>query len=136
MKSSATGRTRKPSIRPYLSVKPQGMVARRGSDMLLVRPVMPAAARQKVAERVATSLRRAIVEGRFGPGDAPPPERDLADRYDVNRSSIREAMKRLEAWGLVRIRHGGATRVSDFFLSAGLEIVPYLVEVGAKVEPG
>jgi fatty acid metabolism transcriptional regulator FadR len=97
---------------------------------------VPAAARPKVAERVATSLRRAIVEGRFRPGDALPSERELADKYDVNRSSIREAMKRLEAWGLVHIRHGGATRVSDFFLSAGLEIVPYLVEVGAKVDPG
>lgn len=91
--------------------------------------------RQKVAERIAGTLRRAIVEGRFRPGDALPSERDLADKYDVNRSSIREAMKRLEGWGLVKIRHGGATRVSDFFLSAGLELVPYLIEVGAKVDP-
>lgn len=94
------------------------------------------AARQKVAERIAGSLRRAIVEGRFQPGDPLPSERDLADEYEVNRSSIREAMRRLEAWGLVKIRHGGATRVSDFFLSAGMDLVPYLVEVGAKVEPG
>jgi fatty acid metabolism transcriptional regulator FadR len=93
-------------------------------------------ARPKVAERVATSLRRAIVEGRLKPGDALPSERELADEYEVNRSSIREAMKRLEAWGLVHIRHGGATRVSDFLLSAGLEIVPHLIEVGAKVDPG
>ena len=92
--------------------------------------------RPKVAERVATALRRAIVEGRFQPGDALPSERDLADKYDVNRSSIREAVKRLEGWGLVKVRHGGATRVSDFFLSAGLDLVPYLVEVGAKVDPG
>ena len=91
--------------------------------------------RPKVAERVATALRRAIVEGRLQPGDALPSERELADKYDVNRSSVREAVRRLEAWGLVKVRHGGATRVSDFFLSAGLDLVPYLVEVGAKVDP-
>ena len=45
-------------------------------------------------------------------------------------------MKRLEGWGLVKVRHGGATRVSDFLVSAGLDLVPYLVEVGAKVDPG
>ena len=97
---------------------------------------MPVIARQNIAERVANSLRRSIAEGRLRPGDPLPSERELEDKYDVNRSSIREAMKRLEAWGLVKIRHGGATRVSDFFLSAGLDLVPYLVEVGAKVDSG
>jgi fatty acid metabolism transcriptional regulator FadR len=91
--------------------------------------------RKNIAERVANQLKRSIAEGRLRPGDPLPSERELADKYDVNRSSIREAMKRLEAWGLVKIRHGGATRVSDFFMSAGLDLVPYLVEMGAKVDP-
>jgi DNA-binding FadR family transcriptional regulator len=53
----------------------------------------------------------------------------------VNRSSIREAVKRLQAWGLVQVRHGGATRVRDFLLGASVDLLPSLVEVG-KVEPG
>ena len=36
---------------------------------------------------------------------------------------------------MVKIRHGGTTRVTDFVLSAGLELLPALVEVGGKVEP-
>jgi DNA-binding FadR family transcriptional regulator len=88
-----------------------------------------------VADRLAASLRTAIVGGRLRPGDALPSERELADQYEVNRSSVREAMKRLEAWGLVKIRHGGATRVSDFLLSAGLDLLPYLVEVDGPVDP-
>ena len=88
-----------------------------------------------VAERLAASLRTAIVGGRLRPGDSLPSERELADQYEVNRSSVREAMKRLEAWGLVKIRHGGATRVSDFLLSAGLELLPFLVEVDGEVDP-
>ncbi len=48
-----------------------------------------------VPEQIATKLRNAIMLGRLRPGDALPSERELAEQYDVNRSSIREAMKRL-----------------------------------------
>ena len=68
---------------------------------------------ERIADKIAEKLRSAIVGGRLRPGDALPSERELAEQYDVNRSSIREAMGRLETWGLVKIRHGGATRVSS-----------------------
>jgi len=92
--------------------------------------------RRQVVERISSSLRKAILKGRFQPGDPLPSERDLAERYDVNRSSIREAIRRLEAWGLVRVRHGGATRVSEFFLNAGSGLVPPLFELGTRMDPG
>ncbi len=89
----------------------------------------------RIADKIAEKLRAAIVGGRLRPGDALPSERELAAQYDVNRSSIREALGRLETWGLVKIRHGGATRVSDFLMGAGLELLPHLVELGEKVDP-
>lgn len=92
-------------------------------------------ARRGVAERIAESLKGAIVKGRLRPGDALPSERELAEKYDVNRSSVREAVRRLEAWGLVQVRHGGATRVTDYLLSAGMDLLPALVAVGGKVDP-
>lgn len=88
-----------------------------------------------VAERIADSLKIAIMKGRFRPGDALPSERELAEKYEVNRSSVREAVKRLQGWGLVQVKHGGATRVRDFLLGAGLEMLPALVELG-KVDAG
>jgi DNA-binding FadR family transcriptional regulator len=93
---------------------------------------MTAPARRSVAERIATTLRASIVKGRLAPGDALPSERELAEKYEVNRSSVREAMKRLEAWGLVKIRQGGATRVADL-LDAGFHLVPSLIEAGGEV---
>ncbi|MFO0722648.1 MAG: FadR/GntR family transcriptional regulator [Myxococcota bacterium] len=90
---------------------------------------------RSVPEQIAHKLKSAILSGRFRPGDPLPSERDLAEQYEVNRSSIREAMKRLEASGLVKVRQGGATRVTDFLMSAGLELLPTLIEVGAKVDP-
>ncbi len=95
-------------------------------------PASPA----KVADRIAGALRRAIVAGELRPGDALPSERTLADTWDVNRASIREAVRRLESWGLVHVRQGSATRVADIFLSAGLELVPHFFEEGAEVDPG
>lgn len=89
--------------------------------------------RKNVAEKLASTLRSAIVKGRLQPGDALPSERELAEKYDVNRSSVREAMKRLEAWGLVKIRHGGATRVADLLISSGLSLVPSLIEAGGEL---
>ncbi len=97
---------------------------------------VPARARSKVAERIASTLRKAIVAGRLRPGEKLPSERELAGRYAVNRSSIREAMKQLEAWGLVKIRHGGATRVSELFLQSSTQLLPQLLELGAKIDPG
>lgn len=89
----------------------------------------------KVAEQVASSIRDAIVEGRLTPGDTLPSERSLADQFEVNRSSVREALTRLEAWGLVEVRHGGGTRVRDFLASAGLTLLPWLVAPGGSLDP-
>jgi DNA-binding FadR family transcriptional regulator len=91
--------------------------------------------RAKISEQVATQLRDAILNGRFRPGESLPGERDLAARFDVNRSSVREAIHRLEAWGLVEVRHGGATLVRDFLVSAGLQLLPHLIAPGGQVDP-
>ncbi|MDI4740320.1 GntR family transcriptional regulator, partial [Salmonella enterica subsp. enterica serovar Kentucky] len=40
-----------------------------------------------------------------------PPERELAKQFDVSRPSLREAIQRLEAKGLLLRRQGGGTFV-------------------------
>lgn len=90
---------------------------------------------QNIAERIASALRTSIVKGKLQPGDALPSERELAEKYGVNRSSVREAMKRLEAWGLVKIRQGGPTRVADL-LDAGLHLLPAIMEAGGDLGDG
>ncbi len=89
----------------------------------------------KIAEQVAGSLRDAILKGALSPGETLPSERDLAGRFKVNRGSIREAIHKLEAWGLVDVRQGGATRVRDFLTSAGLQLLPYLLAPGGALDP-
>ncbi|MBY0689283.1 FadR family transcriptional regulator [Microbacterium marinilacus] len=55
-----------------------------------------------VLERIETDL----LEGRLGPGDRLPGERDLAANLGVGRSSVREALRVLESMGLVRTASG------------------------------
>jgi len=46
---------------------------------------------------------------------------------NVNRGSIREGLKILQQLGLISIKHGDGTRVLDFFQTASIEIVNYLL---------
>ena len=85
--------------------------------------------------QVASRIQDAILNGSFDPGDTLPAERKLADLFGVNRSSIREALHRLEALGLVEIRQGGGTRVTDFLTTAGLQILPFLLAPGGQLDP-
>lgn len=91
--------------------------------------------RTRLAEQVAGTIRDAIFGGRFNPGDALPAERDLATQFGVNRSSVREALHRLEAVGLVEVRHGGGTRVTEFLTTAGLQMLPWLLAPGGQLDP-
>jgi GntR family transcriptional repressor for pyruvate dehydrogenase complex len=80
---------------------------------------------------VIEKLRGLILRGVYGPGQKLPPERQLAAELGVNRSSLREALKRLDQLGLVRSRQGDGTRVLDFMQTAGFELVRHLVERGS-----
>lgn len=50
----------------------------------------------------------------LGPGDKLPSERELSDRLNVGRSSVREALRALELLGLIETRRGEGTFVKDF----------------------
>ena len=59
-------------------------------------------------EEIAAGLIQDILTGRYRVGERLPSERDLASRFDANRGSVREAMKKLEQIGLADVQPGGA----------------------------
>jgi DNA-binding GntR family transcriptional regulator len=88
-----------------------------------------AAKRLPHAHVVAEALRRAILAGRYGPGERLVEDR-LAAEYGGSRVPVREALKTLAGEGLVEVApHRGAC-VAD--LSQGL--IEELVEVRATLE--
>ncbi|AOW77750.1 transcriptional regulator PdhR [Colwellia sp. PAMC 20917] len=71
----------------------------------------------KLSDVILRQLEALILEGSLQAGEKLPPERELAKQFDVSRPSLREAIQKLEAKGLVNRRQGGGTFVSDQILS-------------------
>jgi DNA-binding FadR family transcriptional regulator len=69
-------------------------------------PLVP----QPAYGRVAAAIEQKILDRTLRPGDALPTETELATQFDVNRSTVREALRRLESAGLVG-RDSGAKRL-------------------------
>jgi DNA-binding FadR family transcriptional regulator len=56
---------------------------------------------------VIAQIRRAILSGQYRPGDRLPTEREMAQQFGVSRVTVRDALRALEANGLVRVKVGG-----------------------------
>src|SRR5215213_7420415 len=61
----------------------------------------------RASSDVIAQIRAAILSGRFRPGDRLPTERELAQQFGVSRVTVRDALRALEASGLIRVRVGG-----------------------------
>jgi GntR family transcriptional regulator, transcriptional repressor for pyruvate dehydrogenase complex len=66
-----------------------------------------------LSERLADSIVAIIRDDGLEPGQALASSRDLAKRFDVTTPTVREALRRLEATGIVEFRHGSGTYVGD-----------------------
>lgn len=66
---------------------------------------------QRLYLQVAESLAQLMMSDNLSPGDRLPPERELAQVYEVSRQTIREALIALEVSGLVEIRPGSGVYV-------------------------
>ena len=67
----------------------------------------------RTADEVIGQIETLILEGVLRTGDRLPGERDLAQRFEVSRPILRDALKTLELRGLLVTRHGGGTYVAD-----------------------
>src|SRR3989442_15159833 len=97
-------------------------------------------------ERVGDRIRRLISDGPLKPGDLLPPERELAVRLGVGRSSVRDAVRTLEVMGILEPRQGHGTVVRDLstdslvvplasVLTRKREMVAELLDVRRIIEP-
>jgi GntR family transcriptional repressor for pyruvate dehydrogenase complex len=66
-------------------------------------PIRP----MRASSDVIAQIRRAILSGQFRPGDRLPTEREMAQQFGVSRVTVRDALRALEANGLVRVKVGG-----------------------------
>jgi GntR family transcriptional repressor for pyruvate dehydrogenase complex len=67
----------------------------------------------RVSELIIEQIKTGILDGIMKPGDKLPPERELSERFRASRIAIREALKNLEASGLIVIRPGSGVFVTS-----------------------
>src|ERR687888_14332 len=103
--------------------------------------------RSRVYEHIVQQIQALIREGRWAPGDQIPPERELAERFKVSRTSVREALRALEIQGVIESRQGGGTFVRTADVDAlipplaaailrGRRELAEVLEVRELLEPG
>lgn len=66
-----------------------------------------------VADQVQRAMEKHLLNGSWAPGMRLPAERVLAETFQVSRSSLREAISRLKARGLLSTRQGSGVFVTD-----------------------
>lgn len=102
----------------------------------------------RLYEQIIEQIQNLVLAGTLRPGDKLPSERELAEQFGVSRTAVREAVKALREKGLVEIRPGRGTFITDstsevmrdsldFMVKAGLiNGVSNLNEVRTLLEPG
>lgn len=83
--------------------------------------------RSRLHEDIVGQIQKKIIAGELAVGDRLPAERELAATFDVNRSTVREAVKKLEFLGLVEIHHGDGIYVKNYLESGNLELLRTLL---------
>lgn len=68
---------------------------------------------QRIFEKAVEQIRDLIRTGSLAPGQKLPTEQELSKQLNVSRSSVREAIRVLEAEGLVDVRRGSGIYIAD-----------------------
>ncbi|WP_312654281.1 FadR/GntR family transcriptional regulator [Proteiniclasticum sp.] len=69
----------------------------------------------KVYEQVIEQIKYMITSGELKKGDKLPPERELVEKFQVSRTSVREALRALQIIGLIECKQGGGNYIRDSF---------------------
>jgi GntR family transcriptional repressor for pyruvate dehydrogenase complex len=77
------------------------------TELAVIEPVR----RSRLYQDIVSQIETLLDKGELRPGDQLPPERALAEQFQVSRASVREALRSLELLGVVETRAGGGTFV-------------------------
>jgi DNA-binding FadR family transcriptional regulator len=77
--------------------------------------------RQSLFREIQLQIRSYIVDQGLKPGDILPPASQMAQRLGVSAASLREALRALEALGIIETKHGVGTFIRSYDLTPVLE---------------
>lgn len=82
-----------------------------------------------VTDEAISKIKDMIVRGELTPGSRLPPEKELAERLGLSRSSMREAVKALEVIRVLDVRRGDGTYVTSLEPKLLLEAISFVVDL-------
>ncbi|EGO64392.1 FadR/GntR family transcriptional regulator [Acetonema longum] len=84
---------------------------------------------KKVYEEIVAQIKQLIIDGKLQPGDKLLSERELSEKLNVSRASVREAFSALEMMGIIMIRPGEGSFVRQVSYEGMLEPLSFLLQV-------
>ncbi|MFZ5652011.1 MAG: FadR/GntR family transcriptional regulator [Bacillota bacterium] len=82
---------------------------------------------KKIYEEIIDQVKALIADGTLSPGDRLIPERELAEKLKVGRSAVREAIRALGAMGIVEIKPGEGTFITESNTNPFMDMLAYLL---------
>ena len=80
-------------------------------------------------DKIIRQIRALITSGQLNPGDRLPSERMLADRFGIGRSYVRDAIRKLEFYGILRTLPQSGTIVSGLGITALEGLIADVLEI-------
>ncbi|MGA9543055.1 MAG: FadR/GntR family transcriptional regulator [Candidatus Sulfotelmatobacter sp.] len=96
------------------------------------RPVYKVVRTSRLYEQIVRQIEESVLNGTLKPGDQLPAERDLAQRFGVSRTAVREAVKTLREKGLVEAYSGRGTFITDGTSQAARQSFDLMVKIGQQ----
>ena len=82
----------------------------------------------RAGEQIFTYLKDEIQNGRISPGDKLPSENEIAEKYNVSRNTVRDAINKLAALGIVETFHGKGTFIKEIKVNDEIDsLIPQFV---------
>jgi GntR family transcriptional regulator, transcriptional repressor for pyruvate dehydrogenase complex len=94
------------------------------------RPVYKLVRTSRLYEQIVQQIEESIVKGDLKAGDQLPAERELAQRFGVSRTAVREAVKALREKGLVEAYSGRGTFITDGTTQAVRQSLDLMAKIG------
>lgn len=87
-----------------------------------------------VVEQVFDQMQTLLIEGEWKSGDKIPSENELAETFGVSRMTIRQAMQKLKALGLIETRTGSGSYVREVTADDSLQDLIPLMYIGGTTQ--
>lgn len=102
------------------------------ADPLAAKPMYRTVKTSRLYEQIVQQVEDSILKGQLKPGDQLPAERDLAQRFGVSRTAVREAVKTLREKGLVEAYSGRGTFVTNGTSQATRQSLDLMIRVNQQ----